>query len=320
MDADIECGVRSAECGVGKTHALAALYHLATGGEAAQGWKGVDAILRKADVAVFVGAQFDVVEGRSDNGEPVRKTPWGEIAWQLRGEKSFAAVAEHDRQGVAPGGDVIRKMLPEGPAVILMDELLNFLSRGRKIGLRDQLFDFIQNLSEEARAQDRLVLCVSIPKSLVTEMSPEDEADHTRLRNLLDRLGKAIMMSAETEIAEIIRRRLFEWGGLPPEAEKMAREYADWVQDNAGALSGLDPDSAYERFKASYPFHPSVLSVFERKWQALPRFQRTRGILRLLALWVSRAWQEDHRKAYKEPVIGLGTAPIDDPVFRRGAF
>ena len=41
------------------------------------------------------------------------------------------------------------------------------------------------------------------------------------------------------------------------------------------------------RMQAAYPFHPSVLSVFQRKWQSLPRFQRTRGVLRLLALWVA---------------------------------
>jgi hypothetical protein len=82
----------------------------------------------------------------------------------------------------------------------------------------------------------------------------------------------------------------------------------------------LEAETAYEQFRASYPFHPSVLSVFERKWQALPRFQRTRGILRLLALWVARAYREDHRNAYKEPLIGLGTAPIDDPMFRAAMF
>lgn len=314
--------------GGGKTHALAALYHLANSGDAARSWKGVDGLLLdaglgaipKAATAAFVGTEFDVIDGRGGNGEPLRRTPWGEIAWQLGGQSSFDAVREHDARGVAPAGDTIRKMLPDRPALILMDELLNFVSRGRKAGMRDQLFDFLQNLSEEARGRAGVVLCVSIPKSLVTEMSPEDEEDYTRLKNLLNRLGKAIMMSAETEVAEIVRRRLFEWEGLPAEAEKAAREYADWVATNEGALSGLTSETAYEQFRASYPFHPSVLSVFERKWQALPRFQRTRGILRLLALWVAHAYREDHRNAYKEPLIGLGSAPIEDPMFRSAMF
>src|SRR5712691_4495898 len=82
--------------GGGKTHALTALYHLATGGQAAQHWKGVAAILSRAqvhtvpqaDVAVFVGTEFDVVDGRGGDGEPRRQTPWGEIAWQLGGAQA----------------------------------------------------------------------------------------------------------------------------------------------------------------------------------------------------------------------------------------
>ena len=69
-----------------------------------------------------------------------------------------------------------------------------------------------------------------------------------------------------------------------------------------------------------YPFHPSVISVFERKWQSLPRFQRTRGVLRLLALWVSWAYREEHQKASSEPLITLGSAPFDDQTFRDAVF
>jgi len=127
--------------GGGKTHSLTLLYHLANAGPAAQGWQGVGAILDQAQVkqvpkaatAVFVGQQFDSITGRGGkDGTPFRRTPWGEIAWQLGREKAFAAVARHDEEGVAPGGDTIRAMLPDGPTLILMDELLNYVSRHRK--------------------------------------------------------------------------------------------------------------------------------------------------------------------------------------------
>jgi Protein of unknown function (DUF499) len=313
--------------GGGKTHALATLYHLATNGEKANAWKGVDRILKKAevanipkaDVAVFVGAEFDVFQGRGGDGEPQRKTPWGEIAWQLGREKGLAVVAEHDAKGIAPAGDTLRAMLPSGPTLILMDELLNYVSRGRSIGLRDQFFNFLQNLSEEARARNNMVLCVSIPASEL-EMNPDDQRDHDSFKKMLDRLGKAIMMSAETEIAEIIRRRLFEWGGMSDDARKTAAEYAEWAVEHAQELSGVDPNTALETFQACYPFHPSVLSVFERKWQSLPRFQRTRGVLRLLALWVAHAYQEEHRKAMRDPLVTLGSAPLENPMFRSALF
>jgi hypothetical protein len=313
--------------GGGKTHSLTALYHLANGGKAAAGWNGVDRILAQARVpqvpdaavAVFVGTEFDVLEGRGGKGEPQRRTPWGEIAWQLGGEKAFKTVAKHDADGIAPGGDVIRKMLPSGPVLILMDELLNYVSRARKLKLGDQLYNFLQNLSEEARARDNLVLCVSIPASEL-EMNAEDQRDYDALKKLLDRVGKAIMMSAETEFAEIIRRRLFEWHGNTEDAKKTIGEYSAWAVAHSGELAGIEAASAYDLFQTAYPFHPSVLSVFERKWQGLQRFQRTRGVLRLLALWVSRAYQEEHRQAAKEPLITLGSAPLDDPTFRAAVF
>src|SRR5205807_9542737 len=61
-------------------------------------------------------------------------------------------------------------------------------------------------------------------------------------------------------------------------------------------------------------------SVFERKWQTLPRFQQTRGVLRLLALWVSRAYADGYKGAHKDALISLGTAPLDDPLFRAAVF
>jgi hypothetical protein len=313
--------------GGGKTHSLTALYHLANAGRKAKSWKGVDSILQKAHVAevpsakvaVFVGTEFDVLTGRGGNGEPVRMTPWGEIAWQLGKEDGFAVVREHDQQKIAPSGDVIRKMLPQGPVLILMDEMLNYVSRGRNLGLRDQFFNFLQNLAEESRGRDNLVMCMSIPASEL-EMNPEDQRDQDSLKKLMDRTGKAIMMSAETEVAEIIRRRLLEWYGLPEDGRTTAAAYADWAIEHSAELTGIDADSIHEKFRTAYPFHPSVLSVFERKWQALPRFQRTRGILRLLALWISWAYQEEHRKAAKEPLITLGSAPLEDPTFRSAVF
>jgi len=314
--------------GGGKTHSLAALYHLAKHGDLAKTWKGVSGILQKAgldtvpqaDVAVIVGTEFDVLRGRGGNGEPVRKTPWGDVAWQLGGEKAFAVVAEHDAQGIAPAGDVIREMLPTGPVLILMDELLHYMSCGRKLGLSTQLYNFIRSLGEEARARNNVGLCVSIPSSSDVEMGAEDRRDYDGMKQMLDRLGKAILMSANTEMAEIIRRRLFEWYGLPDDGRKTVTAFAEWAKDHSQELAGIDAETAYDRFAACYPFHPAVLSVFERKWQSLARFQRTRGVLRLLALWVAHNFQEEHRKATNEPLITLGLAPLDDQTFRAALF
>lgn len=326
--------------GGGKTHALALLYHLASHGPKATKWLGVTAILGQAGIqdvpeaatAIFVGTEFDSIYGRGgDDGTPKRKTPWGEIAFQLSGEEGFGVVAEHDNKQVAPSTEVIRKFIPQDrPCLILMDELLNYISRNRKSGLGTQLYNFVQNLSEEARGSDKMVLVASIPASEL-EMTAEDRSDYERFKKLLDRLGKAVIMSVESEASEIIRRRLFEWDTryvcsegrilLTSDAIATCNEYADWLNDNRPQIpSWFSIDHAKETFQATYPFHPMVFSVFERKWQALPRFQRTRGILRLLALWVSHAYQQGFKGARKDPLIGLGTAPLEDPQFRSAVF
>jgi hypothetical protein len=328
--------------GGGKTHALTLLYHLAINGSAADDWSGVKKLLERAGVssvpeaatAVFVGTEFDSLSGRGgDDGTPLRKTPWGEIAYQIGGDAAFKEVAEHDAKMIAPAGDVIRRFLPEGkPCLILIDELMHYISRVRKKDGAAQVYNFMHSLSETARGSDRnMVLCVALPASLETEMNAADQSEYLRLTHLLDRLGKSVIMSAENETSEIIRRRLFEWDSaaidqngkimLPREAVQTCNEYADWVVEHRQQLPALlDIDNARQVFASSYPFHPMVLSVFERKWQSLPSFQRTRGVLRLLALWVSRAYQEGFKGAHRDPLIGLGTAPLDDSLFRTAVF
>ncbi len=326
--------------GGGKTHALTLLYHLARGGSAAHRWAGVPQLLAaagvkevpRAAIAVFVGQKFDSVKGRGGNdGTPVRKTPWAEIAWQIGGKEALAEVAEHEKSKEAPGGDAIRRFLPKDkPCLILVDELMNYVSRNRKNGLGGQLYNFLQNLSEEARSLDNVVLAVSIPASEL-EMTAEDQSDYERFKKMLDRLGKAIVMSADAETSEIIRRRLFEWDEraitsegkvmLPKDALETCNEYGDWVVDHRQQLPNwFALDSAREQFAATYPFHPAAISVFERKWQGLPRFQQTRGILRMLALWVSQAYQQGFKGGHKDPLIGLGTAPLEDSMFRSAVF
>ena len=320
----------STQFGGGKTHSLTLLYHLAKNGDAAKSWKGVSGILQDAGLttvptaatAIFVGTEFDSITGRGGvDGTPLRKTPWGEIAFQIGGAEGFKLVEEHENALTAPGGDVIERMLPrEKPTLLLLDELMNYVSRSRKSGLAAQLYTFLHNLSEVARARDNIVLAVSIPASEL-EMTAEDQSDFERFKKLLDRLGKAVIMSAEAETSEIIRRRLFEWNGLPKEAIGTVEEYEAWLLANKQQLPSWFPvENAREALKASYPFHPSLLSVFERKWQGLPRFQQTRGVLRLLALWVSKAYSDGYKGAHKDPLISLGTAPLEDPLFRAALF
>ena len=324
--------------GGGKTHALTLLYHLANNGPAAHGWLGVSQIrdtaaikeVPKARVAVFVGTEFDSLAGRGgEGGEPRRMTPWGEVAFQLGGEAAFNLVKEHDEKRIAPGGDVIRKILPENePCLILFDELLNYASRFRSLKLNEQTYDFLLNLS--GALNPKSVLVVSLPASEL-EMTETDVNDFERLTKMLDRVGKAMTITAGAETSEIIRRRLFNWDTralntegrviLTKDAQDTCYEFARWVGTHSTELSSSIPaDHARAHFEACYPFHPCALSVFERKWQSVPKFQQTRGILRLLALWIQHAYTQAYRKAHPDPLLTLGTAPFSEPLFRAAVF
>ena len=319
--------------GGGKTHALVLLYYLAKYGEASHVWPGVSDLLKKAEiaqvpkarVAAFVGNRFDFVRGSGKDGEPRRKTPWGDIAWQLGGAEAYTQLEQHDREGIVPGGEVLEEILSGEPVLILMDEVLNYVRRTRDAGgdyarVGSQMYSFLEVLSREAMGRGGLVLCVSLPMSEY-EMTQDDIAEFQRLSKLMDRLSQPAILSEGLEIARIIRRRLFEEFGDQKEIRRTARDYARWLVEHRQQLPEWFPvDMATQVFEAAYPFHPIALSVFERKWQGLPRFQLTRGTLRMLALWVSRLYQESFMAGHRDPVIGLGTAALADSYFRAEVF
>lgn len=314
--------------GGGKTHSLTLLYHLATSGNKAKKFQGVDRILSKAGIdeiktartAIFVGTEFSSVNGRVEEGEPIRKTPWGDMAFQIGGAKAFEKFSKLDKEYIAPGGDDLGKLFdPKQSYLLLFDEILNYVSKHRNYhNLGAQFYSFIQTLTEFVRSRNNIVLAVSIPASEM-EMNTEDQADYDRFKKLLDRLGKAMFMSAEKETTEIIRRRLFDWNGFPDDARKTISEYVTWINEHRAHLD-FNIETARLQFEASYPFHPAVLSLFERKWQSLPRFQQTRGVLRLLALWVAKVYSDGYKKLTKDVLITLGTAPLEDVNFRAAVF
>jgi hypothetical protein len=324
----------STQFGGGKTHALTLLYHLGHLGPQSRTLNGVNDFLKligiedipQSKVAVFVGSDFDSVKGKSKEGEPTRKTPWGDLAWQLGGQEAFKIIEEHDLKGIAPGKEIIRKILPKDMGIlILMDEVLSYFSRARtdKRGdstLASQFYEFLRNLSEEISSNNNMSLVMSLPKS-EREMNVEDELDFARLQKLATRVGKAYFLSEGLEIAEIIKARLFENLGSPEDRRAVVEAYVKWVTENRLSLPDWFQRADINKiFESTYPFHPTTLSVFERKWQALPQFQKTRGVLKMLALWLSNAYSKASRNIDSELLISIGSAPFEERLFRAEVF
>ena len=142
------------------------------------------------------------------------------------------------------------------------------------------------------------------------------------------RVAKALIANDETEISEVIRRRLFQDLGPRRRRSNVAKAFADWCFERRAQLppewTAVDTSTTEKkareflqaRFEACYPFHPATLSVFQRKWQSLPQYQQTRGTLAMLAQWISKAVEDGYSQARTEPLITLGSAPLDVPGFR----
>ena len=312
--------------GGGKTHTLTSLYHLANAGADASRFPGVADLLTKAGIAkapsarvgVFVGNAWDPAEGR--------ETPWIDLARQLAGEKGVTALGDAARN-TPPGTDALTRVFAaaSGPVLLLFDEVLNFVNRHRDMA--DSFHAFLQNLTVAVTGVTRAAAVISLPRSQV-EMTDWDQEWQERITKVVRRVARDLIANDESEISEVVRRRLFEDLGKQRVRQRVAKTYADWCFERTARLPSewLAVDTATTeakakeflrgRFEACYPFHPATLSVFQRKWRALPQFQQTRGALAMLAQWISWAAREQFQKARTEPLITLGSAPLDVSEFR----
>ncbi|MBI2191311.1 MAG: ATP-binding protein [Planctomycetes bacterium] len=312
--------------GGGKTHTLTTLYHLVTTGAKASEYSGVADLLKEAGlkavpearVAAFVGNAWDPKDGR--------ETPWIDIARQLAGDKGVKELGAAAKT-TPPGTEALSRVFQaaDGPVLLLFDEVLNYLNRHR--GMADQFHAFIQNLTVATTGTTRGAAVISLPRSQV-EMTEWDVQWQDKITKVVRRVAKDLIANDETEISEVVRRRLFEDIGSDRIRKNIAKTYADWCFERRAQLppewtavdTAATEAKAREylrgRFEVCYPFHPATLSVFQRKWQALSQYQQTRGTLAMLAQWISWAYRTGFTEARREPLITLGSAPLDVPEFR----
>lgn len=312
--------------GGGKTHTLAALYHMASNGKKAMDYPGVAGLVSKAGlktvpearVAAFVGNAWDPQEGS--------ETPWIDIARQLAGDKGVKELGPAART-TPPGTEALARVFRAAgaPVLLLFDEVLNFLNRHREMS--EPFYAFLQNLTVATTGTTQGAAVISLPRGQV-EMTDWDMQWQEKIAKVVRRVAKDLIANDETEISEVVRRRLFEDIGSEKVRKAVAKSYADWCFERRAQLppewTAVDTATTEakareylrSRFEACYPFHPATLSVFQRKWMALHQYQQTRGTLAMLAQWISWAYKTSFTEARREPLITLGSAPLEVPEFR----
>jgi predicted AAA+ superfamily ATPase len=331
--------------GGGKTHSMIALYHLFSGTPLDHFPQEVQDLVHAAGSTTLPSVRRAVIVGhRLSPGQPTVKadgtevrTMWGELAWQLGGAEAFALVAGADRTGTNPG-DALRVVLEQaGPCLILIDE---WVAYARALYTDDSLaggtfdthFSFAQMLTEAARASEHALVVVSIPASEAIDGSdsrprigssgsgigsgievggPGGREALKRLRSVIGRVESSWRPATAEESFEIVRRRLFQ----PVEADRLAdrdataRVLGDMYRAQASEFPIECREPAYvDKIKRAYPFHPELFARLYEDWSTLDRFQRTRGVLRLMATVVHSLWSGQDQS----PLILPASVPLSD--------
>ena len=322
--------------GGGKTHSMLALYHLFSG-TAPGDLAGIDAVLQEAQATELGTARRVVLVGNKISpGNPVTKddgtvvrTLWGELAWQLGGRKAFARIAADDENATNPG-DALRELFNDyGPSLVLIDEWVAYARQlhdqsDLPAGSFETQFSFAQALTESAKLANHCLLVISLPAS-DTSGSPHTRADDVevggqrgrealdRLRNVVGRIESSWRPASAEEGFEIVRRRLFEPFSDPAQfkdRDVVARAFAELYRTQHQEFPPECRDVGYEkRIKAAYPIHPEIFDRLYTDWSTLVKFQRTRGVLRLMAAVIHSLWEKGDRNALILPA----NIAIDDP-------
>ena len=334
--------------GGGKTHSMLAAWHLFAGQPLADYPQTVQDVLAGVVAELPTGVRRVAIVGNElSPGQTWTKadgtvihTIWGELAWQLGGAEGYALVAEADKNASNPGAALRDLFAKFGPALILIDEWVAY-ARGLvdRTGLPGGEFgvqrDFAQALNAAVKGTPGIALLVSIPASEAraetTAKAGDDDSEvaafdieiggepgHKALEMLdhtVTRDGFRWSPASSVESFEIVKRRLFR----TPDAEtlgtigQVARRFSKFYLDSRGELPSETRDGSYEkRIEDAYPIHPEFFDRLYGDWSSLPRFQRTRGVLRLMSAVV----HELYASGDDSPLIMPGSIPLDSPAVR----
>lgn len=319
--------------GGGKTHSMLALYHMVRGGINIDRVSNLKPVLDRAgltelpraNVAVLVGTSLDPTRKKNPSNLPGHtvSTIWGEMAYQLvtsAGKPDlYEIVKDADKKGVSPGSENLKLLLNAcGPCLILMDELVAYAKKiygvdGLPAGSYDNFITFIQEITEAARASENSIVVASIPES---DIEIGGDAGKTALETIEHTFGRMESIwkpVAANEGFEVVRRRLFLDCKDPETRDMVCTVFSNMYQENSADFPLEAKEVEYRnRLIACYPIHPEVFDRLYEDWATLEKFQRTRGVLRLMAAVIHELWMANDAGAMIMP----GSIPLNMPTVR----
>jgi hypothetical protein len=290
--------------GGGKTHALIALVH------AVRGMKGVLTPEKFVDPSILPAGAVRIAALDGENADPANgltlepgllaRSLWGEMAYRLAGRDGYERVRVSDERHIAPGADTIRELFGGQPTLILLDEISVYLRKVERAfpDASKQFAAFVHDLFKAVAStpQAALVYTLAVGKDdkagdAYKEENERAAAAMSEAESVAVRSTTPLNPTEEDETPNVLRARLFETVDLGA-AQTVIAAYAQVWNANRDALpaDAADPELR-DQFARSYPLHPKLLEMLTEKTASLSTFQRTRGMLRLLARTVHHIWR-----------------------------
>ncbi|MBW7891560.1 MAG: ATP-binding protein, partial [Chitinophagaceae bacterium] len=311
--------------GGGKTHSLLAIYHLCSGADFSS-VRDMESFFREVGdlrpparicKAVIVGNRIAPgIPHTKVDGTNVH-TIWGEIAWQLGGKEGYKIVKDADEKGTNPGDQLVRLLKKTSPCVILIDEWVAYARQLKEegddmCGTYGTQMSFAQALCEAAKAVDNALVVVSLPASDIEMGGERGKQAAADLGNIIGRIESSWSAATNEESFEIVTRRLF----TPiiskedfAERDATARSFGEFYRNNKADFPLETQDSNYEkRIRDFYPIHPQLFDTLAERWASIPQFQKTRGILRLMANIIHFLWENTDQG----PLILPANVPMEN--------
>lgn len=316
--------------GGGKTHSLIALYHLITGanilrelptdGEYARLRREIDEIMEEAgwdsntpinaNVSALVGTYLSITDtDETKQGDPLN-TLWGRMADQLGGQDAYDFIRDAALKGISPGGKQLDELFEYvGPSVILIDELVAYVRNVQDV-TQESIYTFFHAVTESVKDSDYVTLIATLPDGQVQAGGQGGINALDALEAILERVD-AVSIPLEVDNAfEVVRRRLF--GPVIDETERdlTCEAFRKMYQNSRSEYpEGVNDQQYLQRMKDCYPIHPELFDRLFQDWAVIPGFQKTRGVLRIMATCISRLYQEQDPSLLIMPA----NLTLDDP-------
>ena len=316
--------------GGGKTHSLIALYHLINGanilrelqtdGEYARLRQEIDEIMEEAgcdlnspinvNVSVLVGTYLSTTDlDETKRGDPLN-TLWGRMANQLGGQDAYNFIRDAALEGISPGGKQLDDLFEYvGPSVILIDELVAYVRNVQEV-TQESIYTFFQTLTESVNRSNNVTLVATLPEGKVQAGGQGGMSVLEELEAILERVDAVSIPLEVTNAFEVVRRRLFGPVIDETERDQTCEAFRKMYQNSRGEYpEGVNDQQYLQRMKDCYPIHPEIFDRLFQDWSGIPGFQRTRGVLRIMATCISRLYKEQDQSLLIMP----SNLTLDDP-------